>query len=99
MKIHDRNRRSSRCRLLGTLTVVGLACLCLSCGQDDAKQIGDADDATHQGDALPPDGEAPDGDATSGEPLDLAVMSIEQVHEKIGTLEGKVVVLDLWALW
>jgi hypothetical protein len=29
----------------------------------------------------------------------LSVMSLKQVRDRIGNLKGKMVIVDLWALW
>jgi hypothetical protein len=54
----------------------------------------------------PPDGAETEPASTIPSPeiaasvdVDLSVMSLKQVRDRIGNLKGKMVIVDLWALW
>lgn len=68
-------------------------CLCSSCHTQSPSSVNGDSQAAQ---SSVPSAQATLAQATSAHPVQL---SLAQLRQKLGSLKGKVVLIDLWALW
>ena len=76
-----------------SLSLLMLIFTAVSCGTNSAPQ------SVPVADSQPASSEPPAVASRPAVPITVSVQSIAQLEERIASHQGKVVVVDLWALW